>query len=98
MSNPYNTDGLLTFPTTGWPITQNALESIECTIALDVRDWGQDRRSAWIYAIVFWDPDDDDEWESVSKRFGWDDDDKDRARRMHEQWVKAKAWLDEVDK
>lgn len=53
MSNCFNTDGLFTVPATNGPITTNALESIECTIAFDVRDWSEDRRSQWIYFIVF---------------------------------------------
>ena len=95
MSNPNKTDGFFTFLAINEPITQNALESIECAIAFDVRDWGADRRSAWIYQIVFGNGD-SETWEELSEDFGWDDDDKERARRMHEQWVKAKKWLDEV--
>lgn len=88
MSRPFNTDGLMTFPPdNGEPITLNAFESIECAIAFDVRDWSEDRRSAWIYAIVFgWD--DADSW--VAEKYGWDEDDRKRAIMMHEQWLKVK--------
>lgn len=91
MSNPYNTDGMLTFPQSdSGPLTTNAFESIECAIAFDVRDWAEDRRSAWIYAIVFgWDY--EDAWDEVAKKFGWDDKDQQRAKKMHEQWERAKA-------
>ena len=69
MSAQYNTDGLFTFPTETHPITMNALESVECTIAFDVKDWREDRRSAWIYLIVFgW----DEETDEVAGKFGWD--------------------------
>ncbi len=30
----------------------NPLESLECTMATDPRDWGQNRRDAWLYGIV----------------------------------------------
>lgn len=67
----------------------NAFESIECAIAFDVRDWCEDRRSAWIYAIVFgWDY--EDSWDEIAKKFGWDVEDRKRANMMHEQWMKAK--------
>ena len=72
------------------PLTTNAFESIECAIAFDVRDWAADRRSAWIYAVVFgWDY--EDAWNEVAKKFGWDDEDQQRAKKMHEQWERAKA-------
>ena len=96
MSKPYNTDGLFVFPELDDepPITMNALESIECAIAFDVRDWAADRRSAWIYAIVFgWDY--EDAWDVVAKKFGWDEEDRKRASAMHEQWEKAKTFLKE---
>ena len=91
MSNPYNTDGMLTFPQSdSGSLTTNAFESIECAIAFDVRDWAADRRSAWIYAIVFgWDY--EDAWDEVAKKFGWDESDRQRAKKMHEQWERAKA-------
>lgn len=91
MSNPYNTDGMLMFPQSdSGPLTTNAFESIECAIAFDVRDWAADRRSAWIYAVVFgWDY--EDAWNEVAKKFGWDDEDQQRAKKMHEQWERAKA-------
>jgi len=91
MSKQFNTDGLMVFlPDNGEPITLNAFESIECAIAFDVRDWSEDRRSAWIYAIVFgWDY--EDSWDEVAKKFGWDEEDRKRANAMHEQWIKAKG-------
>ena len=90
MSRQFNTDGLMVFPSdNGDPITLNALESIECAIAFDVRDWSEDRRSAWIYGIVFgWDY--EDSWDKDAKKFGWDEEDRKRANMMHEQWIKAK--------
>ena len=90
MSRQFNTDGLMVFPPdNGAPITLNAFESIECAMAFDVRDWSEDRRSAWIYAIVFG-LDYEDSWEEVVKKFGWDEEDRKRASMMHEQWIKAK--------
>ena len=90
MSKQFNTDGLMIFPPdNGEPITLNAFKSIECAIAFDVRDWSEDRRSAWIYAIVFgWDY--EDSWDEVAKKFGWDKEDRERANMMHKQWINAK--------
>ena len=97
MSRQFNTDGLIVFPPdNGDPITLNAFESIECAIAFDVRDWSEDRRSAWIYAIVFgWEY--EDSWDEVAKKFGWDEEDHKRANMMHEQWIKVKEKVGEVD-
>lgn len=87
MSNAYNTDGLFTFPASNAEI-QNCLESIECTIAFDVRDWSEDRRSAWIYGIVFgWG---EESFNELSKKFRWDNEDKIRLSKLHQQWLKLK--------
>ena len=97
MSRQFNTDGLMVFPPdNGEPITMNAFESIECAIAFDVRDWSEDRRSAWIYAIVYgWGY--EDSWDEVSKKFGWDEEDRKRANVLHEQWIKAKEMKEQPE-
>lgn len=97
MSKSYNTDGMYCFPDAGnAPITLNALESIECAIAFSVRDWGECRRDAWIYAIVFgWDY--DGAWENIAEKHGWDEEDRKRAMFFHEQWEKAKEALKRND-
>lgn len=83
-------------PDDGTGPKMNALESIECAIAFDVRDWGADRRSAWIYAIVFgWGEEDDDEaWNEMREAHGWDDEDIKRAKQYHEQWEALKIKLE----
>lgn len=100
MSKRYNTDGMLVFPDDGTKPKLNALESIECAIAFDVRDWAADRRSAWIYAIVFgWGDEGDEEgegaWDEMREAFGWDDEDIKRAKMYHEQWEALKKALKE---
>ena len=94
MSRGYNTDGMLTFPESANSTTKlNALESIECAIAFDVRDWGADRRSAWIYAVVFgWTF--EDAMDEMCKRFGWDEEDRERAEEYHRQWETLKKVAD----
>ena len=93
MSNSYNTDGMLTFPNDNGHI-KNALESIQTTIAFDVSDWSEDRRKAWIYAIVFgWDWDSEETCEYFYKKFKWDQEDRGRAIVLHKQWLKAKELL-----
>ena len=91
MSNAYNTDGLLTIPTTGGFI-DNAFESIECAIAFDVRCWSDERRTAWVQAIVCGFDDEDDTW--IANRYHWDEGDIARLKLMHGQWVKAKEWIE----
>ena len=93
MSRQFNTDGLMVFPPdNGEPITLNAFKSIECAIAFDVRDWCEDRRHAWIYAIVFgW----DDAWDEVAEKVGWHEEDRNRAIMLHEQWMKAKEAIEQ---
>lgn len=90
MSNAYNTDGMCVFPDIGNDgRIENAFESIECAIAFDVKDWASDRRSAWIYAIVFgW----DDAFQVIASKYHWDEADIARAKRLHEQWKRAKEW------
>ena len=95
MSRQFNTDGLTIFPSNnGEPITLNAFDSIEYAIAFDVRDWPNERRSAWICAIVFgWGH--KDSWDEAAEKFGWDEEDRKRANMMHEQWIKAKEGIEE---
>jgi len=79
----YTTDGMYGMPV----INTNCLESIECSIAFDVRDWSEDKRSAWIYGIVFgW----KDEKKEIQAKFNWSDEDIKRIEKYHEQWVKLK--------
>lgn len=97
MSSQFNTDGMLTFPDSKQPITMNALESIECAIAFDVRDWSEDRRSAWIYGIILgWDDGDEfDASKEICKKFSWDKDDIKRIKMFHKQWEWAKRLIEE---
>ena len=76
----YETDGMYNMPV----VNTNCLESIEMAIAFDVRDWGEDRRSAWIYGIVF--GYDKDAEQEMKRRFHWTNEDLDRLRRYHEEW------------
>ena len=79
MNNSYNTDGMYDMPV----INTNCLESIKMAIAFDVRDWSEDRRSAWIYGIVFgW----DEALEEVKTKFRWTDEDVERLNRYHNEW------------
>lgn len=93
MSRRYNTDGMLVLPDDITGPKLNVLESIECAIAFDVRDWSASRRSAWIYAIVFeWDA---EAWSEFRECYGWDDEDIKRAKQYHEQWEALKKKLEE---
>ena len=66
----------------------NPLEYIECIIAFDVRDWGEDRRSAAIYAIVFgWG---DDSLSDMKERFWWSDEGVERLKKFHEEWKRLR--------
>lgn len=89
MSIAYNTDGLFTLPPTEGR-GEDPLESIECTIAFDVRDWCNDRRSAWIYAIVFGIDNEYGEIDRCKRQFKWDDKDIERVKRLHAKWERLK--------
>ena len=79
MNDSFNTDGMYCMPV----INTNCLESIKMAIAFDVRDWSEDRRSAWIYGIVFgW----DEALEEVKTKFRWTDEDVERLNRYHNEW------------
>ena len=97
MSNAYNTDGLFVFPANdNEGCIMNAFESIECTIAFDVKDWSESRRDAWIYAIVFgWSDEDEyaEENEHIMRIHNWDAADIKRAKELHRQWVLAKEFI-----
>ena len=92
MSKRFNTDGMYIVPSTSGP-ELTATESIECAIAFDVASLGElSRRTAWVYCIVYG-VDDDDSWNIVASRWGWDDADRKRASDYHFQWLKVKDML-----
>lgn len=67
----------------------NPFESLECTIAFDVKDWGSDRRSAWIYGIILgWD--DEECFNEFKYRFGWDDKTIEILKKLRGNYLKAK--------
>lgn len=84
MSDSFNTDGMF-----GMPVTDdNCLKSIERAIAFDVRDWSEDRRSAWIYGIVFgW----GESTEELKEKFNWTNEDVERMNRYHLQWKQLRS-------
>lgn len=89
MNNP---DELLTYPEIKLNI-QNCLESIECTIAFDVKDWSEDNRSAWIYGIVFgW----DESLNDIAKKYHWNDATIERLNKLHKQWIELKQMWGEI--
>lgn len=86
MNSSYNTDGMYGMPV----LNVNCIESIEMAIAFDVRDWSGDRRSAWIYGIVFgW----KDSLEEVKNKFRWTDEDIERLNKYHNEWTNLKKQL-----
>lgn len=85
-------DELLTYPENRLNI-QNCLESIECTIAFDVKDWGEDNRSAWIFGIVFgW----DEELNDIANKYHWGDATIERLNKLHKQWIELKQMWGEI--
>lgn len=95
MSNGFNTDGLYSVPEVEGFII-NPLDSIECAISFDVKDWSTDRRSFWIYCIIFGIdsyeeyPEYKEEFNKLVKEYHWDDKDISRLRLLHEKWLKLK--------
>ncbi|MCR5629922.1 hypothetical protein [Eubacterium sp.] len=81
MNSSYNTDGMYGMPV----IDTNCLKSIQMAIAFDVRDWCEDRRSAWIYGIVLgW----DEALEEVKTKFRWTDEDVKKLNKYHNEWCR----------
>lgn len=96
MSIAYQTDGPL-YIGRGKPPVMNAMESVADAIAYDVHDWFENRRTAWIWCIVYG-VDDDESWEYFVKMHNWDDEDRARARELHRQWEWADKTLWEMQK
>ena len=70
----YETDGMYGAPV----IETNCLESIEMAMTFDVRDWSEDRRSAWIYGIGFcW----GERTEEIKQEYNWNKEDVERMNR-----------------
>ncbi|MCO1599769.1 hypothetical protein [Desulfosporosinus nitroreducens] len=61
---------------------QEAHESVHDAIVFDVRDWGADKRSAWIYGImVGWD---NDSYQEFKQKFRWTDKVISRNKRLRQ--------------
>ena len=83
MSDAYNTDGMFGMLN----IVDNCLNSIERAIAFDCRDWTSDRRSAWIYFIIFGIDEEDKCKQEMIDHFNWDEDDFKVLEIYHKQWL-----------
>lgn len=80
--------------------TENPLESLAITVATDSRDWGQNKRDAWIYGIVCgWSNNDDpdapgeDAMGELARRFSWSDEDVARLKRLRATYIQQEALL-----
>ena len=81
--------------------TIKPLESLERTLAFDPRDWGQNKRDAWIYGIVCgWENDDplegeteDDAIDEICDKHGFD---KKRLKQLRRNYLKLKEHEDQV--
>ena len=61
--------------------TENPLESLSMTILFSSRDWGQEKRDAWVYGIVCgWD---ENCREESNRKFGWSNETFDRLQRLN---------------
>jgi hypothetical protein len=72
------------------PPVENPLTSIGNAIAFDVRDWGEDKRSAWIYGIACgWDDEDGGDegaMAEIQAKFRWNDEAVARLRRLRKKF------------
>lgn len=67
---------------------ENPFRSLGNSIAFDSRDWGMDKRSAWIYGIVLgWD---EEAREEIAKEFKWTKETMDRLERLHLRYKSMK--------
>lgn len=62
-------------------------ESIESCLIHHVRDWGEEKRDAWLYGVIM--GYDDECMAENRERFGWSDETCARLTRLHEQYVTA---------
>lgn len=61
-----------------------SLASAARTMAFHVRDWGAERRDAWLWGILCgWDGDDGDSMSECVTAFGWSPSEVMRLRRLH---------------
>lgn len=84
----YETDGMYGAPV----IETNCFESIEMAMTFDVRDWSEDRRSAWIWGIVF--GYEEEGLYEMKKKHGWSDEDANRLNKYHEEWKRMKVSIE----
>lgn len=67
-------------------MNEHPLQSIADTIACDVRDWSDNKRSAWIFGIVHgWDR---GSLKEFKIRFKWSDNDIARLKRLNRRYKK----------
>lgn len=72
------------------------LDSLECTLAFDSRDWGQNKKDAWIWGIVCgWENEDPlcDAVDEICEKHGFD---KKRLKQLRKNYLKLKEHEDQV--
>ena len=81
--------------------TIKPLYNLQCTLALDSRDWGQNKRDAWIYGIVCgWENEEplegeteDDAVDEICEKYGFD---KKHLKQLRKNFLKLKTYEDEI--
>jgi hypothetical protein len=64
---------------------KKSLKSIHDTITFSSKDWGKEKRDAWIYGVVCgWDK---ESYEEIALKFGWTDDDVERNKQLHKAYL-----------
>lgn len=63
---------------------ENPIESLKNTVPFSCRDYGVEKRDAWVYGIICgWT---DECFEEFNAKFGWDKDTWDRLKRLHNRF------------
>ena len=69
--------------------TESPLESLSVTIPFSSKDWGKEKRDAWIYGIICgWD---DNCFSEFEMKFGWNIETFERLKRLHEKFELLRA-------
>jgi hypothetical protein len=64
---------------------ENPFTSLGNCMSFHSRDWGQDKRDAWMWGIICgWD---ERSMQECRSRFGWSDEDVARLRRLRQRFM-----------
>lgn len=68
---------------------ENALNSLQHTLARNVRDWSTAKTDAWLWGVICgWGDEDDECWDELKHQHGWSEEACAHLRALHADYTR----------